>query len=179
MWANEGRAALSLAPAGHGLRVASPISPFTHRTAAMGKRRQRSRRRRPDERRRPTSRIQELAAEFGVSSEQLIGMLKEVDIFVRSHLSPLKPEQVALMRARWERGRPQQNLAANDSAATGKRRLGAYPVNRNAIRRISRLLAPKGFAIRVARSLKMQFVVGRDWYVEDVERNAISHRYEK
>src|SRR5436853_7321377 len=30
-------------------------------------------------------------------------MLKEQDIFVRSHLSPLKPEQVALMRARWER----------------------------------------------------------------------------
>src|SRR5438445_59330 len=30
-------------------------------------------------------------------------MLKELDIFVRSHLSPLKPEQVALMRARWER----------------------------------------------------------------------------
>jgi translation initiation factor IF-2 len=30
-------------------------------------------------------------------------MLKERDIFVRSHLSPLKPEQVALMRAAWER----------------------------------------------------------------------------
>src|SRR5437899_4496833 len=30
-------------------------------------------------------------------------MLKEMDIFVRSHLSPLRPEQVALMRARWER----------------------------------------------------------------------------
>src|SRR2546430_2287686 len=28
-----------------------------------------------------------------------MGMLKELDIFVRSHLSPLKPEQVALMRA--------------------------------------------------------------------------------
>ncbi|OLB06617.1 MAG: translation initiation factor IF-2, partial [Gemmatimonadetes bacterium 13_2_20CM_69_27] len=44
-----------------------------------------------------------MAAEFGISSEQLLGMLKELDIFVRSHLSPLKPEQVALMRARWER----------------------------------------------------------------------------
>ena len=50
-----------------------------------------------------TTRIHDLAAEFGISSEQLIGMLKEQDIFVRSHLSPLKPEQVALMRARWER----------------------------------------------------------------------------
>ena len=50
-----------------------------------------------------TTRIHDLAAEFGISSEQLLGMLKEQDIFVRSHLSPLKPEQVALMRARWER----------------------------------------------------------------------------
>jgi translation initiation factor IF-2 len=50
-----------------------------------------------------TTRIHDLAAEFGISSEQLMGMLKELDIFVRSHLSPLKPEQVALMRARWER----------------------------------------------------------------------------
>src|SRR5690242_18764606 len=32
-----------------------------------------------------------------------MGMLKEMDIFVRSHLTPLKDEQVSLMRARWER----------------------------------------------------------------------------
>ena len=50
-----------------------------------------------------TTRIHDLAAEFGISSEQLLGMLKERDIFVRSHLSPLRPEQVALMRAAWER----------------------------------------------------------------------------
>src|SRR5881397_3130518 len=55
-----------------------------------------------------TTRIHDLAAEFGVSSEQLIGMLKEMDIFVRSHLSPLRPEQVALMRARWERDKRKQ-----------------------------------------------------------------------
>src|SRR5256714_2128203 len=35
-------------------------------------------------------------------------MLKELDIFVRSHLSPLQPEQVALMRARWEREKRKQ-----------------------------------------------------------------------
>jgi len=50
-----------------------------------------------------TTRIHDLAAEFGISSEQLMGMLKELDIFVRSHLTPLKEEQVSLMRARWER----------------------------------------------------------------------------
>src|SRR6266702_5426649 len=41
-------------------------------------------------------------------SEQLIGMLKEMDVFVRSHLSPLKPEQVAMVRARWEREKRKQ-----------------------------------------------------------------------
>ncbi len=58
-----------------------------------------------------TTRIHDLAAEFGISSEQLLGMLKELDIFVRSHLSPLKPDQVALMRARWEREKRKQKEA--------------------------------------------------------------------
>src|SRR5207253_7825212 len=65
-----------------------------------------------------TTRIHDLAAEFGISSEQLMGMLKELDIFVRSHLSPLKPEQVALMRARWEREKRKQK----DAPAPAKRR---------------------------------------------------------
>src|SRR3989454_2956330 len=39
-------------------------------------------------------------------------MLKEMDIFVRSHLSPLRPEQVALMRARWERDKRRQKEPA-------------------------------------------------------------------
>src|SRR5438128_9385845 len=47
-----------------------------------------------------------------------MGMLKEQDIFVRSHLSPLKPEQVALMRARWEREKRKQK----DAPAPPKRR---------------------------------------------------------
>src|SRR5213592_2116548 len=47
-----------------------------------------------------------------------MGMLKEQDIFVRSHLSPLKPEQVALMRARWEREKRKQK----DAPALPKRR---------------------------------------------------------
>ena len=65
-----------------------------------------------------TTRIHDLAAEFGIASDQLIGMLKEQDIFVRSHLTPLKPEQVALMRARWEREKRKQK----EPAAPPKRR---------------------------------------------------------
>ena len=65
-----------------------------------------------------TTRIHDLAAEFGIPSEQLIGMLKEMDVFVRSHLTPLQPEQVALVRARWERDKRK----AKQPAAPAKRR---------------------------------------------------------
>ncbi len=41
-----------------------------------------------------------------------MGMLKEMDIFVRSHLTPLKDEQVSLMRARWEREKRKQTEPA-------------------------------------------------------------------
>src|SRR5260221_620693 len=50
-----------------------------------------------------------------------MGMLKELDIFVRSHLSPLKDEQVALMRARWER----EKRKSKEPALAPKRRRGA------------------------------------------------------
>jgi translation initiation factor IF-2 len=58
------------------------------------------------------TRIHDLAAEFGISSEQVMAMLKEMDIFVRSHLTPLKDEQVAMMRARWEREKRRQKTPA-------------------------------------------------------------------
>jgi translation initiation factor IF-2 len=71
-----------------------------------------------------TTRIHDLAAEFGISSEQLMGMLKEMDIFVRSHLTPLKDEQVSLMRARWERDKRKQKQPATPP----KRRRAAQAV---------------------------------------------------
>ena len=49
------------------------------------------------------TRVHDLAAEFGVSSEQLLGMLKDMNIFVRSHMSALEGDQVAAVRVRWER----------------------------------------------------------------------------
>src|SRR5213596_2242204 len=50
-----------------------------------------------------------------------MGMLKEMDIFVRSHLTPLKDEQVSLMRARWERDKRK----LKQPAAPPKRRRAA------------------------------------------------------
>ncbi len=53
-----------------------------------------------------------------------MGMLKEMDIFVRSHLTPLKDEQVSLMRARWERDKRKQK----QPSAPPKRRRAAKAV---------------------------------------------------
>ena len=49
------------------------------------------------------TRVHDLAAEFGVPSEQLLSMLKDMNIFVRSHMSALEGDQVAAVRVRWER----------------------------------------------------------------------------
>jgi translation initiation factor IF-2 len=54
------------------------------------------------------TRVHDLAAEFGIDSEHLIRLLAEVDIHVRSHLSSLDAGQVAIVRARWERGKRKQ-----------------------------------------------------------------------
>ncbi len=49
------------------------------------------------------TRIHDLAAEFGMESGQLIQMLADMGIHVRSHLSALDEGQVARVRTRWER----------------------------------------------------------------------------
>jgi len=71
-----------------------------------------------------TTRIHDLAAEFGISSDQLMTLLREMDIFVRSHLTPLKDEQVSMMRARWEREKRKQR----EPATPPKRRRAARAV---------------------------------------------------
>ncbi len=65
-----------------------------------------------------TTRIHDLAAEFGIDSEQLMRLLAELGIHVRSHLSALDAGQVALVRARWERERRKRS----DAPATAGRR---------------------------------------------------------
>ena len=42
------------------------------------------------------SRVHDLASEFGVPVEQLMGTLREMNIFVRSHMSALEPDQVVV-----------------------------------------------------------------------------------
>ena len=75
-----------------------------------------------------------------------MGMLKELDIFVRSHLSPLKPEQVALMRARWEREKRKQK----EAPAAPKRRRAAKAVELVAVAAAARPTRRRRTAAEVA-----------------------------
>ncbi|MBE0591974.1 MAG: translation initiation factor IF-2 N-terminal domain-containing protein, partial [Gemmatimonadales bacterium] len=51
------------------------------------------------------TRIHDLAVEFGIESGELIKLLADMGIHVRSHLSGLDEGQVARFRTRWERER--------------------------------------------------------------------------
>ncbi|MGH7658450.1 MAG: translation initiation factor IF-2, partial [Gemmatimonadales bacterium] len=58
------------------------------------------------------TRVHELAAEFGIESERLQSMLRDMNIFVRSHLSALESDQVSKARLRWEREKRKSSDAA-------------------------------------------------------------------
>jgi translation initiation factor IF-2 len=69
--------------------------------------------------------VHDLAAEFGIPSEQLLGMLREMNIFVRSHLSALEPDQVSAARVRWEREK--RRNADPEAPKKGRRRKAVEP----------------------------------------------------
>ncbi len=134
-----------------------------------------------------TTRIHDLAAEFGISSEQLIGMLKERDIFVRSHLTPLKAEQVALMRAAWERDKRKQK----ETPAPSKRRrtvkaaepVAAVPEARPKRRRrtaaevaAAEAEAQAEAAIEAERELKAREALEAAKAVDDEEKPSLEER---
>jgi translation initiation factor IF-2 len=66
------------------------------------------------------TRVHDLAAEFGVAPEQLLTMLKDMNIFVRSHLSALESDQVSAVRVRWEREK--RRSAEEPTAKKGRRK---------------------------------------------------------
>ncbi|MFN5152978.1 MAG: hypothetical protein ACK5ED_01150, partial [Gemmatimonadota bacterium] len=47
--------------------------------------------------------MSELATEFGISADEVLGMLRSMEIAARTPASPLTDEQVARARVRWER----------------------------------------------------------------------------
>jgi translation initiation factor IF-2 len=67
-----------------------------------------------------------MAGEFGISSDEVMALLRQMDIPVRSHLSLLTDEQVARVRARWEREkRARAEKQTAPAAATRRRRSSA------------------------------------------------------
>jgi len=65
-------------------------------------------------------RVHDLAGEFGISSDEVLTLLRQMDVPVRSHLSLLSDDQVARIRARWEREK--RARVAAPPAATRRRR---------------------------------------------------------
>src|SRR6185436_13122967 len=67
-----------------------------------------------------------MADEFGITPDEVVAMLRSMDVPVRGHSSPLTDDQVARVRARWEREkRTRSTKAAAPTATATKRRAPA------------------------------------------------------
>ena len=67
-------------------------------------------------------RVHDMASEFGISSDDVITLLRQMDVPVRSHLTLLTDDQVARVRARWEREK--RVRAEKQTAPPARRRRG-------------------------------------------------------
>lgn len=72
--------------------------------------------------------VNDMAVEFGISTDEVKGLLRQMDIQVRSHLSPLTDDQVARVRARWEREKRDRAQKQAAPPAPARRRRGAATV---------------------------------------------------
>ncbi len=72
-------------------------------------------------------RVTDMAGEFGIPADEVINLLRQMDIPVRSHVSPLTDDQVARVRARWEREKRARSAAPAAAGATRRRRGTAAP----------------------------------------------------
>jgi translation initiation factor IF-2 len=71
-------------------------------------------------------RVHDMAGEFGITSDEVIALLRQMDVPVRSHLSLLTDDQVARVRARWEREkRARAEKQAAPATTTRRRRSSA------------------------------------------------------
>ncbi len=70
-----------------------------------------------------------MAGEFGISADEVIALLRQMEVPVRSHLSLLTDDQVSRIRARWEREKRvrAEKAAPAPAAAPRRRRTGAAP----------------------------------------------------
>ncbi|GLC26602.1 translation initiation factor IF-2 [Roseisolibacter agri] len=62
-------------------------------------------------------RVHDMAGEFGITTEEVIDLLRKMDVPVRSHLTLLTDDQVSRIRARWEREKRARAERAAQAAA--------------------------------------------------------------
>ena len=67
-------------------------------------------------------RVHDMAGEFGISADEVIALLRQMDVPVRSHLSLLTDDQVSRIRARWEREKRVRQEKAQPAPAAAPRR---------------------------------------------------------
>lgn len=70
-------------------------------------------------------RVNDLAAEFGIDGDEVILLLRQLDIPHRNHLSALTDDEVARVRARWEREKRAKAAPPPPPAAGARRRKAA------------------------------------------------------
>ncbi len=70
-------------------------------------------------------RVNDMAGEFGVSAEEVINLLRQMDVPVRSHLTVLTDDQVARVRVRWEREKRVRQQEKPAPTTTRRRRSSA------------------------------------------------------
>ena len=67
-----------------------------------------------------------MAGEFGISADEVIALLRTMDVPVRSHMSLLTDDQVSRIRARWEREKRSRATAAQPAPAAPRWRRLAF-----------------------------------------------------
>jgi len=98
-------------------------------------------------------RVHDMASEFGVSADEVIALLRAMDVPVRSHLSMLTDDQVARVRARWEREKRSraEKQAAPAATATASRRRRSAAAPEPEAKPVVAAAAPEGAATGVRR----------------------------
>src|SRR4051812_1980386 len=74
-------------------------------------------------------RVHDMAGEFGISADEMISLLRSMEVPVRSHLTELSDDQVPPIRARGEREKRARaaKQTAPAAAAPRRRRTAAVP----------------------------------------------------
>ena len=83
-------------------------------------------------------RVNDMATEFGISADEVIALLRKMEVTARTPATPLSDEQVARIRARWEIEK--RKLAAKGAVpvvAASRRRNTAAPEGEGAVARAS------------------------------------------